>query len=113
SRHRSLIPPHNHTAPTARAPLSLHDALPISANSQATFTQWWIEPSCTSDSYAAPARAYTSPSPDASTTTSASTACRPSLLSITRSEEHTSELQSLTNIACRLLLDTKNTHHSS
>src|SRR5258706_3557548 len=30
---------------------------------------------------------------------------------IFRSEEHTSELQSLTNLVCRLLLDTKNTPH--
>src|SRR5829696_157843 len=28
-----------------------------------------------------------------------------------RSEEHTSELQSLTNLVCRLLLEKKNTHH--
>src|SRR5258706_3535401 len=33
------------------------------------------------------------------------TACR--LLGYTRSEEHTSELQSLTNIVCRLLLEKK------
>src|SRR5262249_58586374 len=30
-----------------------------------------------------------------------------------RSEEHTSELQSLTNLVCRLLLEKKNTEHSS
>src|SRR5258706_3445245 len=29
-----------------------------------------------------------------------------------RSEEHTSELQSLTNLVCRLLLEKKNTHHT-
>src|SRR5262249_61454523 len=34
------------------------------------------------------------------------TACQPG-----RSEEHTSELQSLTNIVCRLLLEKKKTHH--
>src|SRR5829696_10097468 len=28
-----------------------------------------------------------------------------------RSEEHTSELQSLTNLVCRLLLENKNTRH--
>src|SRR5258706_11107280 len=28
-----------------------------------------------------------------------------------RSEEHTSELQSLTNLVCRLLLEKKNTHN--
>src|SRR5262249_60237690 len=30
-----------------------------------------------------------------------------------RSEEHTSELQSLTNLVCRLLLENKNTPHSN
>src|SRR5258706_7402950 len=30
-----------------------------------------------------------------------------------RSEEHTSELQSLTNLVCRLLLEKKNNTHSS
>src|SRR5262249_61593250 len=29
-----------------------------------------------------------------------------------RSEEHTSELQSLTNLVCRLLLEKKNHHHT-
>src|SRR5262249_58997335 len=29
---------------------------------------------------------------------------------VTRSEEHTSELQSLTNLVCRLLLEKKNKH---
>src|SRR5438093_7786790 len=32
-------------------------------------------------------------------------------LSVGRSEEHTSELQSLTNIVCRLLLEKKNIRH--
>src|ERR1019366_7547820 len=31
----------------------------------------------------------------------------------TRSEEHTSELQSLTNLVCRLLLEKKNSRHQS
>src|SRR5262249_59994406 len=34
--------------------------------------------------------------------------CNPRLLRADRSEEHTSELQSLTNIVCRLLLEKKN-----
>src|SRR5258706_1182467 len=34
---------------------------------------------------------------------------RMAAVSVTRSEEHTSELQSLTNLVCRLLLETKNT----
>src|SRR5438093_9782634 len=35
---------------------------------------------------------------------------RPARLGDPRSEEHTSELQSLTNLVCRLLLEKKNTH---
>src|SRR5437016_6870175 len=31
---------------------------------------------------------------------------------LVRSEEHTSELQSLTNLVCRLLLEKKNEHHN-
>src|SRR2546430_6863415 len=33
-------------------------------------------------------------------------------LILTRSEEHTSELQSQSNLVCRLLLEKKNRHHS-
>src|SRR5574341_2469774 len=33
-------------------------------------------------------------------------------LRLARSEEHTSELQSLTNIVCRILLEKKNTTHT-
>src|SRR5262249_58482689 len=36
--------------------------------------------------------------------------CRASSISTRRSEEHTSELQSLTNLVCRLLLEKKNTN---
>src|SRR5437016_7412311 len=39
---------------------------------------------------------------------------RPAITGIThRSEEHTSELQSLTNLVCRLLLEKKNAHPAS
>src|SRR5262249_60154388 len=37
---------------------------------------------------------------------------RPSSRKSVRSEEHTSELQSLTNLLCRLLLQNKNIHYS-
>src|SRR5437016_8965146 len=40
-------------------------------------------------------------------TLTVSTDCLP-LPAVTRSEEHTSELQSLTNLVCRLLLEKKN-----
>src|SRR5258706_7067463 len=36
--------------------------------------------------------------------------CLADVLRVARSEEHTSELQSLTNLVCRLLLEKKNEH---
>src|SRR5437899_7520734 len=67
--------------------LSLHDALPICSSwptlAQATFC---------------------------STTASSATAARWTLNSFFRSEEHTSELQSLRHLVCRLLLEKKNKH---
>src|SRR5262249_62375288 len=68
----------NDTAPPEIYTLSLHDALPISAS-----------------------RSTTSSTPEARCG-SPSTARGAS-----RSEEHTSELQSLTNLVCRLLLEKK------
>src|SRR5262249_57987931 len=78
------------------SPLSLHDALPI----------WpmlpmppWREVSRQGHCTAFPSR---------SRTISGSTAC-PRRERRARSEEHTSELQSLTNLVCRLLLEKKKT----
>src|SRR5262249_62360221 len=73
----------NDPPPPEISPLSLHDALPIS---------WITSPGRASATAAATVR-YT---PGA-----------PSLAGSTRSEEHTSELQSLTNLVCRLLLEKK------
>src|SRR5262249_60432868 len=80
-----------HTPTPEISPLSLHDALPISAGSTRR-----------RDSAAPLARSV-----------------RPRLAATPRrSEEHTSELQSLTNLVCRLLLEKKNmkwhgeVHHS-
>src|SRR5262249_56029042 len=98
-----LPPFFNATPPTDISPLSLHDALPI----------------CSSTA---------SPSTSATTTGSARwCGCRrrtparrcarrtPSGTHHLRSEEHTSELQSLTNLVCRLLLEKKKQqeHHST
>src|SRR5438093_2142742 len=69
------------TAPTAIYTLSLHDALPISMLARRAATV----PRCR-------ARGATG-------------ARRPG--TARRSEEHTSELQSLTNLVCRLLLEKK------
>src|SRR2546430_12374263 len=72
----------NDTATTEIYTLSLHDALPISREARRTV----------------PRRARAS--------VAGSRACRRSSRS-TRSEEHTSELQSQSNLVCRLLLEKK------
>src|SRR5262245_63050641 len=74
------------TATTEIYTLSLHDALPIFASTSA-------EPTTTPSAPAAMALA-----------------CAPVLMpnpTATRSEEHTSELQSLRHLVCRLLLEKK------
>src|SRR5438876_8166115 len=76
--------------------LSLHDALPIS-------TLWyflWYFHGRRSD-------APTPPLLAAKRVTSAGTASRASQLRSSRSEEHTSELQSPVHLVCRLLLEKK------
>src|SRR5438046_4562131 len=70
-------------APTEIYTLSLHDALPIS---------WWRRRSPRAWARAAASAAGTRPCARCATD---------------RSEEHTSELQSLTNLVCRLLLEKK------
>src|SRR5688572_31175928 len=77
----------NDTATTEIYTLSLHDALPIS--------------SCSSRCCAPPSPAP-GPPPRACCATGA-TRCRTRV----RSEEHTSELQSQSNLVCRLLLEKK------
>src|SRR6266403_6215888 len=80
----------NDTATTEIYTLSLHDALPISP--------------CAGRRRPSPTSPPRSPR--------SSTAARPAL---TRSEEHTSELQSRRDLVCRLLLEKKKEtgHHSS
>src|SRR2546430_16270643 len=76
----------NDTATTEIYTLSLHDALPISGPS------------------ARAASGYSKPCPALTWCSWTTTwCCRP-----TRSEEHTSELQSQSNLVCRLLLEKKN-----
>src|SRR5260370_26876669 len=86
----------NDTATTEIYTLSLHDALPISPSTS-------------------PGRPACGP---ASTSTKDSSSCwfetAACTRSSTRSEEHTSELQSHLNLVCRLLLEKKkNTHRNS
>src|SRR2546427_11412366 len=77
----------NDTATTEIYTLSLHDALPISVSPLAAVRQR----ACARPSR----RAARVPRPD------------PHLGSAARSEEHTSELQSQSNLVCRLLLEKK------
>src|SRR2546430_9340088 len=83
-RHLLIVFFFNDTATTEIYTLSLHDALPISACASA-----W---------------AVARPSPEPPPLINA--ACP--AMSIARSEEHTSELQSQSNLVCRLLLVQKN-----
>src|SRR2546430_11848419 len=80
----------NDTATTEIYTLSLHDALPISV------------------SFAIAGSARRSLASPKSRTTARSPAGSP----ITRSEEHTSELQSQSNLVCRLLLEKKKIDHA-
>src|SRR5688572_32117720 len=93
----------NETATTEIYTLSLHDALPIS---EVDTCSW---PFCAVTSSIAwagsPTRSFSMPSPSASS--------HPVLCSRRRrSEEHTSELQSQSNLVCRLLLEKKKKHQS-
>src|SRR5262249_62182943 len=85
----------NATAPTEIYTLSLHDALPISVRkpSAAVRTRKGADDSPEGSQYRRPPARHQS------------NASRRS--SERRSEEHTSELQSLTNLVCRLLLEKK------
>src|SRR5690242_21084643 len=82
----------NDSATTTIYTLSLHDALPISSLS----ASFGIEPSTT--------RTNGSSSPRSALNHHSMNVSAPS----TRSEEHTSELQSHVNLVCRLLLEKKN-----
>src|SRR2546430_16497538 len=81
----------NDPATTEIYTLSLHDALPISR--------------CVPRSTSSPTSGAPSGSPCACWWTAAAASCRSS--PTWRSEEHTSELQSQSNLVCRLLLEKK------
>src|SRR3712207_7702565 len=84
----------NDTATTEIYTLSLHDALPI-----------WSRTSSPSTTRTAPSHRFTVGAPSPSPTRSHATG------SGSRSEEHTSELQSRQYLVCRLLLEKKQPHH--
>src|SRR3712207_7879343 len=97
----------NDTATTEIYTLSLHDALPISSACAATSPSGWRS-----------ARFRAARSPAASPPPSTSSAWRRSPIACprncpadSRSEEHTSELQSRQYLVCRLLLEKKQTNN--
>src|SRR3712207_9177412 len=83
----------NDTATTEIYTLSLHDALPIWPPTRSGWAS--TRPTC--------ARSATSPCPGRSRRTTR----KPGARAATRSEEHTSELQSRQYLVCRLLLEKK------
>src|SRR5688572_31753810 len=87
----------NDTATTEIYTLSLHDALPICPSGRAPSTR-------------------SPPGPPASSATCSSAPASPRRCGSTggsRSEEHTSELQSQSNLVCRLLLEKKKQKNST
>src|SRR2546428_9173148 len=90
----------NDTATTEIYTLSLHDALPISPRLRRTARR---PPSA---SWCSATARWTRPSPVARCASASRVAGRRS-----RSEEHTSELQSRSDLVCRLLLEKKKLIH--
>src|SRR5262249_59340816 len=86
----------NHTPPTEIYTLSLHDALPISSCRPARARRRTTGSPTPAARSASPCRWRSAP--------------RSPVPAARRSEEHTSELQSLTNLVCRLLLEKKKKH---
>src|SRR5437016_7917685 len=93
----------NDPATTEIYTLSLHDALPISAGCE-TSARW----AATSPSRGTPRNGTYSPSKRAALPPRMAARSSTDSGRLRRSEEHTSELQSLTNLVCRLLLEKKN-----
>src|SRR3712207_7486811 len=94
----------NDTATTEIYTLSLHDALPISTS------PCWSGPSSRATSRPGPKPASCGPTPAPTPcwpSSRRSTTPRRSTWPCSRSEEHTSELQSRQYLVCRLLLEKK------
>src|SRR5206468_12343379 len=103
---RSLSP--NPLAPPHLHPLSLHDALPISSTARrpaSIRSRATAGPSATCTTRAFARRLRRSPA----STVHSSLILRGSSRKQPRSEEHTSELQSRSDLVCRLLLEKKTT----
>src|SRR2546430_5295581 len=97
----------NDTATTEIYTLSLHDALPILSIPDARIQQATVNLFADMGVQPGSIRAGLVPT-TASTDTTAPTSTITS-----RSEEHTSELQSQSNLVCRLLLEKKKTHNNN
>src|SRR5207244_12790401 len=91
-------------------PPSLHDALPILSNSGLTlnFSIGGGNSNTLYDLFGTPGLAGTSPTNSTWSWLGQGQSCRRYSVSLTRSEEHTSELQSPDHLVCRLLLEKKN-----
>src|SRR5205814_10537044 len=87
-------------APAVLHPLSLHDALPISSSD-------------TTSSRSRPQRVRSPASPRNARSPGYHGEARALWKTLARSEEHTSELQSLRHLVCRLLLEKKKLAHLS
>src|SRR5260221_1593797 len=90
----------NDPATTEIYPLSLHDALPISARASCRCVAWCCSSAGGSAATAASSRR-------SSSIAGARSRRRRKSASSGRSEEHTSELQSHSDLVCRLLLEKK------
>src|SRR2546430_6776294 len=108
---RSLLFFFNDTAPTEISPLPLHDALPISAARAASAPSAPAPASAAKDAPPAEPREATFSDLRVrsypSFTRVVIEADGPFGHQVERSEEHTSELQSQSNLVCRLLLEKK------
>src|SRR5205814_10474931 len=95
------------TPPSHLYTLSLHDALPISPASRATSgaSVRWVVRASTCPVTTSPI--IRSPTSVRCRAPGSAAASGPTDTSTSRSEEHTSELQSLRHLVCRLLLEKK------
>src|SRR5262249_57307886 len=106
--HRPRVSVSNAPATTEIYTLSLHDALPISGGRDVGAE--FYGPALSSPA-PEPGRVRSRDAPGGPGDLSQGP-CHDPLLGPPRSEEHTSELQSLTNLVCRLLLEKKKTRIS-
>src|SRR5262249_57958200 len=100
-------------APTAISPLSLHDALPISTNNSLGAAGVAFHARLMPMKVLNEGGWGTTADVADGIRWAAEHGAQVINLSLGRSEEHTSELQSLTNLVCRLLLEKKKTDATS